>query len=136
MTDLLFIYGSLLQDNENEYALYLKERSELVGPATILGKLYEISWYPGVIPTDDTKNVVHGQVVRLTGDMTTTLEKLDEYEGYYEDNLDASEFVRKRVRVSLNSQTTESWVYFFNQPTIGMYQIESGDYLSYIENKK
>lgn len=135
MIDLLFIYGTLLQDQSNEFAQYLRSRSEVVGDACFQGELYEISWYPGVIAADSKDDQVYGQLVRLTGDIEQTMIKLDEYEGYYDNNLDASEFIRKRVSVIQEEETISCWIYLFNQPTRGMFKIESGDYRAYASNK-
>jgi len=45
MSDLLFIYGTLLKD-DNEHAVYLKNNSTFYSAGKLKGKLYDIGEYP------------------------------------------------------------------------------------------
>ncbi|MFB8786923.1 gamma-glutamylcyclotransferase family protein, partial [Pasteurella multocida] len=72
----LFVYGTLMSHTRTAKALRLGRAAELIGPATLRGLLYRISWYPGLVEGDGR---VHGEVHRLK-DPAASLVWLDAYE--------------------------------------------------------
>jgi gamma-glutamylcyclotransferase (GGCT)/AIG2-like uncharacterized protein YtfP len=77
---LLFVYGSLTTAAPHPMGERLRGEATLIGPATINGRLYTISWYPAMIPGRDAADIVHGEVYRLL-DPEHALDWLDQYEG-------------------------------------------------------
>jgi gamma-glutamylcyclotransferase (GGCT)/AIG2-like uncharacterized protein YtfP len=80
MTRLLFVYGSLLTAHAHPQGHRLRAEALLLGPATIAGRLYRVSWYPGLRPPIAPTDTVHGEVYELN-DPAHSLAWLDEYEG-------------------------------------------------------
>ncbi len=78
MTFNLFVYGSLRSEFDNPYARLLRSQADLVGPAEIMGSLFQIGDYPGYRPEPCGK--VHGELYRLHNP-AATFRVLDEYEG-------------------------------------------------------
>ncbi len=78
-TDLLFVYGTLLSGIDHPMGRRLRREARLVGPARVRGRLYRVSWYPGVVDGVQGE-VVHGELYRLA-DPGGTLLWLDEFEG-------------------------------------------------------
>lgn len=49
----LFVYGSLLSHNSHNYLL---SRCKFIGKAVLEGYgLYKVSWYPAIVPKEDSK---------------------------------------------------------------------------------
>ena len=109
MLNLLFVYGTLRSEFENEYARSLRSKADLVGRATVTGSIYRVDYFPAFRP--EPAGEVHGEVYRLR-DPETTLKTLDEYEG--------SEF--ERVVVNGN------WIYQYRAQPPDDSQIPSGDF--------
>src|SRR5262245_18737295 len=102
---MLFVYGSLRSDAPRKTAeakravQVLETGAEREGRASIAGRLYAPSWFPGFV---EGPGRVAGEVWRITG--TGLLDKLDAYEG------DA--YVRERREAVLEDVgTVTTWVY-------------------------
>jgi gamma-glutamylcyclotransferase (GGCT)/AIG2-like uncharacterized protein YtfP len=76
----LFVYGSLMTTLAHPMGARLRTEATRVGPAVFQGRLYRISWYPGVLDSADANDTVHGEVYRLA-DAERAFTWLDEYEG-------------------------------------------------------
>jgi gamma-glutamylcyclotransferase (GGCT)/AIG2-like uncharacterized protein YtfP len=107
--DLLFVYGTLRSEFDNQYAVMLRSRAELVGRAVVAGSIFRIAEYPGYRP--EPLGVVHGEVYRVDLEL---LRVLDEYEG--------AEYERVMVE--------GMWIYRYLGPVDGERRIESGDWAS------
>src|SRR5262245_37718173 len=104
-----------------------------LGRGWIAAELFDLGAYPGAIPSATSR--VRGELHRMH-DPATTLHKLDEFEGYRQDDIDASLFVRAETSVALDECRIEkAWVYFFNGPLETAVRIDSGDYLKYLKVK-
>jgi gamma-glutamylcyclotransferase (GGCT)/AIG2-like uncharacterized protein YtfP len=80
MSACLFVYGSLVTAHAHPQGHRLRAEALLLGPAEIAGRLYRVSWYPGLRPPGDPADTVHGEVYQLN-DPARSLAWLDEYEG-------------------------------------------------------
>lgn len=120
----VFVYGTLLKGMEREAML---ADSEFLGSATITANLFDLGWYPGVTEGNST---VFGELYRIDQE---TLDYLDMIEGYNENGLKNSLFVRKTAEVHClpDKRTTSAFCYFFNQPMTGEC-IADGDYREYL----
>lgn len=132
-TQLLFIYGTLLQ-SDNEFALYLQKNSAPHGKGKFKGILYDTGEYPGAILTGDAKGYVHGHIVLLNDN--SVLKNLDRYEGYGPKEPQPDLFIRKRIAIETETGLVKCWVYLYNLPIDGLHQITSGDYVSYKKGQK
>lgn len=129
-SDFLFVYGTLLQNADNDMSRFLAARSKVKGKAYFFGKLYKISWFPGAILSDNTSNKVHGTCIKLSN-TEATLSALDDYEGYDANDLESSLFTRQLVTIyDENGASYKAWVYLYNQNIEGETHIPSGDFLN------
>jgi gamma-glutamylcyclotransferase (GGCT)/AIG2-like uncharacterized protein YtfP len=124
VTDLLFVYGTLMQGFQNGFARHLHANATLVGPANFRGRLYRISYFPGAIFDADAPGLVHGEIWRLhnPGDI---LQKLDHYEGVLPD--DSGLYIRREIPAQL-ANGTEILVqtFLYNRPLNTAKLVESG----------
>lgn len=126
--DFLFVYGTLRQDNDNEMSRLLASYAELISPATFQGKLYLVDTYPGVVPSANPSDLVHGEVYRLH-EPDFLLTQLDAYEECGSDFLKPTEYVRAIRQIRLpDGACISAWVYLYNLPTAALKPIPSGDF--------
>lgn len=109
MLNLLFVYGTLRSEFDNQYARLLRSQADLIGRATVPGSIYRVEHYPAF--RREPAGQVHGELYRLR-DQETTLKALDEYEG--------SEF----ERVVVNG----AWIYQYETQPPEHSRIASGDF--------
>ena len=129
MSGRIFVYGSLRSDAPRKRAgakrafEALAAGAELEGRATITGRLYVPSWYPGFVPGDDGQ--VTGEVWRIRD--SGLLGRLDAYEG--------DQYVREEREAGLEAgSTVTAWVYRYVANLTGVSEIASGDYLDWVRN--
>jgi gamma-glutamylcyclotransferase (GGCT)/AIG2-like uncharacterized protein YtfP len=127
MNNLLFVYGTLLNEN-NEYAAYLKNHSRLFSNGKIKGKLYDIGEYPGAILLPKGEDYIYGSILELDHP-EYIFPVIDDYEGYGNDQPLPNEFIRITVSVEAPSATINCWVYVYNLPIEGLKPIKNGRYL-------
>jgi gamma-glutamylcyclotransferase (GGCT)/AIG2-like uncharacterized protein YtfP len=124
VTDLLFVYGTLMQGFQNGFARHLHANATLVGPASFQGRLYRISYFPGAIFDGDAPGRVHGEIWQLhnPGDI---LQKLDHYEGVLPDG--SGLYVRREVPAQLvNGSEKLVQTFLYNRPLDAAKLVESG----------
>ncbi len=130
MNDLLFVYGSLrstiapavLPFEARTAAHALETAATRIGPASVSGRLYAVSWYPALAP-DSAARVV-GEVWRLR-EPATLLHQLDQYEG--------EDYHREEMQVlTVGGDSLSAWVYVYDAPLEDAQLIDSGDYAHWI----
>lgn len=132
MTDLLFVYGTLMRAAEHLMHPVLARSSTFLGEAHFNGRLYLVAHYPGVVPSTAADERVHGEVYRLH-DAETLLQVLDDYEACAPHSPQPHEYFRRRCRVTLADEThVESWVYLYNRSVDGLPRIFSGRFLQHM----
>lgn len=129
--DLLFVYGTLRKNatiaTENPFAKSLVHISN----GYLIGRLFEISGYPGITLSGDNQDKVFGEIVRVINPEKTWPE-LDKYEESTDDFPEPHEYVRKKCPVYLpDGEPLFTWVYVFNRDTSGLTPIPSGDYQTF-----
>ncbi|MGY3212737.1 gamma-glutamylcyclotransferase family protein [Mucilaginibacter sp. HD30] len=127
--DLLLVYGSLLDDN-NEFANYLRHNANRIGPAVFKGRLYDCGEYPGAVADNNGYNI-KGSIYQLR-DTTSALIMLDDYEGFGPEQEQPNLFIRKSITVTTGVKMVTCWIYLYNLPVESLREITSGDYLAYI----
>lgn len=127
--DLLFVYGTLRRDTESEMAHLLARYADVVGEGTYRGRLYQVDYYPGVVPSDDPADRVRGEVYSLRNPRIA-LPQLDRYEGCGPGFREPTEYVRRQEEIVLTGGTAcTAWVYVYNRPVDGLVWIRPGDFL-------
>lgn len=127
MSEYLFVYGTLRTGLRPVEVAPLLAELKLVSAATVSGRLYDLGEYPGVRFEEGFGSVI-GELFELS-DPPTHLSALDSYEGFDENALSQSLFVRTKCRPALpNGQSVEAWIYVYNQSLKAAQLIESGDY--------
>ena len=106
--DLVFVYGTLRRGASNHWRI---AGAEFVAEAWVLGRLYPIDWYPGMV-LDDDGVPVRGEVYRVDAEL---LRHLDAFEGVQGD--EADEYARVRVEVQQNEGPgLEVWLWEYRRP--------------------
>jgi len=126
MTPNLFVYGSLMSTAGHPMGERLARAARLLGAATIQGRLYQISWYPGVVDSGSPHERVHGEVYALD-DPSRALEWLDAYEGLAPGSPNENEYerVERPVRLVGGADLT-AWVYLYRKEVAGLRAVADG----------
>jgi gamma-glutamylcyclotransferase (GGCT)/AIG2-like uncharacterized protein YtfP len=125
--NLLFVYGSLRRHYQHPMASLLLQHARHLGPATVPGLLYLVSWYPGLVPAGNSgpgAPLVSGDLFQLKPESAQDLlERLDAYEG--------DEYERLKLDVTLRSsgETLPAWAYAMTVNPSSLQRIASGDFL-------
>lgn len=128
-SEYIFVYGSLRRGSSSPVRGVLDNYAEYVGEATFRGNLFEIDWYPGVVPSKDENDIVYGEIYKMI-DSEKVLSELDRYEGCSPANSKPHAFVRKERIVKLKEgKELNAWIYLYNQSTSGKKRIPSGDFV-------
>ena len=121
----LFVYGTLRHGYPNRYARLLEHSARYLGTARIPGRLYRISWYPGVRLVKGAEDAVNKEFV--VGDLfrlrdPKMLAKLDQYEG-------SNEYQRVAATATLSDGTrVRCWIYEFIGGVLESQRVPSGDW--------
>jgi gamma-glutamylcyclotransferase (GGCT)/AIG2-like uncharacterized protein YtfP len=125
--DYLFVYGTLRRDSDSGMYSLLARYGQFVDDATYQGKLYMVDYYPGLVPSDNPHDIVHGEVYKLSCP-DIVLSRLDDYEECGPNFCKPTEYVRRKENVKTKSgEVITAWVYIYNCPTEGLQLIQSGD---------
>ena len=127
--DRLFVYGTLMRGFDHTMAKLLAANADFLGDATCRGKLYLVRHYPGLVLSDNTGDIVHGELFRLRA-RDELLREFDMYEACGEGFKQPTEYVRETLRVSLaDGSASEAWTYVYNWPITKLPRIASGRFI-------
>ncbi len=126
--EYLFVYGTLRRDCGNDLHRLIARNSDYVGMATYQGQMYQVADYPGIIPSEDKKDQVVGELYLLSNTIKL-LNVLDEYEEFDPESSAKSLFIREHVTVKLKGKEITSFAYLYNKKIDPKTRIASGDYL-------
>jgi gamma-glutamylcyclotransferase (GGCT)/AIG2-like uncharacterized protein YtfP len=127
VTTHLFVYGSLRADARHPMHGVLASGAVLDGVATVIGKLYAVSWYPGLVLADDGHDV-HGELWRIID--RSILAVLDAYEGCGPNDVPPFEFGRTTTQATRPSgDRVSAWVWVYTGVTDESQRVGSGDWL-------
>jgi gamma-glutamylcyclotransferase (GGCT)/AIG2-like uncharacterized protein YtfP len=130
----LFVYGTLRRDSNSEMYHLLAHYGHFVDYATYQGKLYKVDYYPGLVPSDNPHDVVHGEVYKFSCP-DIVLSRLDDYEECGPKFSKPTEYVRRKENVKTKSgEVITAWVYIYDRPTEGLQLIQSGDFFERSES--
>lgn len=126
MNPYLFVYGTLLSAAGHPMGARLRRESRLVGEASMPGRLYRISQYPGLVEDADGQARVWGEVYELSNP-AASLQWLDAYEGIVPGAADSHEYERvERLLRVVSGEELTAWVYLYREPVAGLQLIASG----------
>ncbi|KHK58465.1 gamma-glutamyl cyclotransferase [Ralstonia sp. A12] len=126
----VFVYGTLRAGEANDLRVAAVKRGipepELLGTATLHGRLYDFGTYPGLV-LDPTGTAVRGDVYRIDAALVPVLDEIEEvYPGG-----DAL-FLRENHAVMLGSEPVECIVYPVSPAHIaGRHVITGGDWVAH-----
>ena len=142
-SDRLFVYGTLMRGFDHPMARLLSANADFLGQARCRGRLYLIKHYPGLVPSDEAGDIVHGELYRLRA-RDDMLREFDMYEACGEGFEQPTEYLRRLLSVALADGTaaearteawTESWIdawsYVYNWPVGHLPRIASGRFLEH-----
>jgi gamma-glutamylcyclotransferase (GGCT)/AIG2-like uncharacterized protein YtfP len=129
MSEFLFAYGTLQPGLAPEQVADVVCELVNVGRGSVSGTLYDLGSFPGALLESNSPRRISGTVFRLPAD-THILHKLDEYEEYYPESPNASQFIRRLFPVQLtDGRKLECWVYEYNGSCDLAPILESGAYI-------
>ena len=127
MTNLLFVYGTLLRRSSHAMARFLAERALYVGEAKIMGRLYNLGRFPG-LTVGEPGDFVYGDLYNLGESAAQTIADLDRYEG--DESTPDALFYRELAEVICTDGTAvQAWVWWFRGAVKPEQRIASGRYL-------
>lgn len=101
---MVFVYGTLRRGGTNHFRM---SGADLVAEGTVAGRLYRISWYPGLVLGDE--GLVKGEVYSV--DAAQLLE-LDAFEGLSAGEVEGYEYRRVKAAVSrADGKSLAAWVW-------------------------
>jgi gamma-glutamylcyclotransferase (GGCT)/AIG2-like uncharacterized protein YtfP len=125
--DHLFVYGSLrtaIAEEARAAGDVLSAHARRLGEASMQGRLYAVSWYPGFAPGHSRIERVIGDVWRIRN-RAALFAALDTYEG--------REYVRaRRVARMASGVKISAWVYIYAAELNGAPKIPSGDFAEWL----
>src|SRR5258707_14597780 len=129
MLDRLFVYGTLMRGFDHPMAQLLSRSADFIGEARCQGRLYLVKHYPGLVLSDDSIEVVFGELYRLH-QPHELLREFDMYEACGEGFAAPTEYVRQMLPViSGGGAAGEAWTYIYNWPGAHLPRIASGRFL-------
>lgn len=136
----VFVYGTLRRGGRNDIARY-RPLPVWVGEASIVGTLYDLGAYPGVVlggggrmksamkgaMRGAMRGVVKGEVYVLEPAVEAALDVLEEVA-----DDDSGEYIKRHVRVEVAGRPIDCLVYEIHPSRIaGRRVIESGDWIAH-----
>ena len=128
-SDRLFVYGTLMRGYVHPMAKMLSANADFLGEASCRGRLYMVKHYPGLVLSDDTSEIVHGELYRLR-EVDAMLREFDMYEACGEGFPEPTQYLRQMFSATLaDGSVGEAWTYVYNWPVADLKRIESGRFL-------
>jgi gamma-glutamylcyclotransferase (GGCT)/AIG2-like uncharacterized protein YtfP len=128
ISDLLFVYGTLMRGFDHPMAQLLSRSADFIGEARCQGRLYRVKHYPALALSDDPADVVFGELYRLRAP-DELLREFDMYEACGEGFAEPTEYIRQMLPVTLDDAQAEAWTYIYNWPVAQLSRIASGRFL-------
>ena len=113
-------------------ARLLSANADFIGEANCRGRLYQVKHYPGLVLSDDSADVVFGELYRLRA-VEDLLREFDMYEACGEGFPEPTQYVRQTL-LSVKAPpptalASDAWTYIYNWPVEALARIESGRFL-------
>ncbi len=122
----LFVYGTLRPALAPVELRTRLEGVDVLGPARVRGRLYDLGSYPGAVPDPQAPHWIRGELLVLPG---AAWPWLDRYEGFDARRAGRSLFVRERcVAVDGERRSVACWIYRYNRDPGGLPLVAHGDW--------
>lgn len=122
--ELVFVYGTLRRGEANHFRM---ATAEFVSIGQITGRLYQISWYPGLI-LDEAGDEIAGEVYSVDSEM---LGNLDSFEGISAGDTQGCEYRRVATTVMApDGGTFTAWVWEWLAAISESQRLHHGDWLT------
>ena len=108
----------------------LSRLGRYLGDGVCHGRLYKVSWYPGLVEAEDDGrgHLVRGEVYELI-DPARVLPVLDAYEGCSATDPEPHEYRRVLRTIEMDDgRAVPAWVYLYQGEVDEACRIDSGDY--------
>jgi gamma-glutamylcyclotransferase (GGCT)/AIG2-like uncharacterized protein YtfP len=129
MNPNLFVYGSLLSRAGHPMGERLAREARPIGEACLEGRLYRVSWYPGLVEGISCRERVYGEVYALDNP-ARTLPWLDAYEGVAEGGAQGGDYARaERTARLAHGGEVRVWVYLYRGDVSGLTIVPGGRWL-------
>ena len=126
----LFVYGTLMRHIGHPMHRFLTTHTEYFCDGCFQGKLFQISWYPAVVPSSDPTDEVHGEVHRIRNE-SALFETLDDYEMCSLSDPASGEYIRQIARIRIpDGNTLDCHIYLYNRGLDQARHIPSGKFIS------
>ena len=132
----VFVYGTLRQGEQRDIQR-MKPAPHWVGRASVLGTLYDLGSYPGLVPTRrDEAGKVHGEVYAISAELECKLDDIEEV-GQQQNG----EYCKQELMVTLERAADEGHhlrclVYVIDSArSAGLAAIASGDWVQHRREK-
>lgn len=111
-------------------ALHLAQHAEHIADGWFQGQMYQISYYPGLVASDNPSHRVYGEIYRLK-DSQSMLKVLDDYEECSTLYTQPTEYIRAKVNIqTIDGFILEKvWMYIYQGNVDALKLIESGDFM-------
>jgi gamma-glutamylcyclotransferase (GGCT)/AIG2-like uncharacterized protein YtfP len=121
--ELVFVYGTLRRGGTNHHRM---SGADLVSEGFVKGRIYRISWYPGLVLGDEGE--VTGEVYSV--DAALILE-LDSFEGLSAGEIEGSEYRRVKALVHRpDGKAMSCWVWEWIGPFDEKDLLPQGDWIA------
>lgn len=133
---LLFVYGSLRSGFHHPAYEYMARNFQLLGPALVKGKLYDMGEYPVAKPcTDDHFILGELYAVNPNNDFGYVISQIDDYEGLHVEEGETPLYTRVLTTAFVHNEPYTAWVYWYNKNIDGLPELATGDVLEYLQQK-
>ncbi len=122
--EYLFVYGTLKRDFNHPMHKILEKYALFAGEGFVYGKLYKISWYPGLKLSLHKKDKVYGEVYLLKNPKKV-FEILDRYEECVSVNR-FGEYKRIKTLSYVENRKVKVWVYEYVKKVFKKDEISCG----------
>ena len=132
----LFVYGSLRSFFRSPAYDYIARYFNLIGEATVQGKVFDLGEFPGAVPASDG-SLIKGELydIKNEREFTWAICQLDDYEGTLPEPHEKPLYRREIAEVMINDLAVQAWIYWFNGDVTGKTLITSGDTVDYQQSK-
>ncbi|MBD8487346.1 gamma-glutamylcyclotransferase [Echinicola sp. CAU 1574] len=127
--NLIFVYGTLLKETGYAIQQLFHQKSAFVAEAFTYGKLFQVSYYPGLVLNPTSLDKVYGQIFRIS-EIEKVLQALDEYEEAGP-SFPSPQAYKRTIITAYDLQSSEPmkcWAYLYNLPTENLKQIVKGKF--------
>jgi len=124
---LLFVYGTLRREFA-QHKVLRRLHALYAGEATVQALLLDLGYFPGALPSKDSRKRVVGELYRLPNPTRAFL-VLDHFEGYRPEGPASGLFLRAVTTARrANGDTVQAWIYWLKRRPARARLIPSRDY--------